>query len=75
MYRPFSLKYTADSLCGLKFRRMWDLRFPVWSYVVQLYVGSPTAVRLYVWYYTQSTGQCLQRPLIAFDAWLLALGR
>jgi hypothetical protein len=23
----------------------------------------------------QSTGQCLQRPLIAFDAWLLALGR
>jgi hypothetical protein len=24
---------------------------------------------------TQSTGQCLQRPLIAFDAWLLALGR
>jgi hypothetical protein len=24
---------------------------------------------------TQSTGQRLQRPLIAFDAWLLALGR
>jgi hypothetical protein len=24
---------------------------------------------------SQSTGQCLQRPLIAFDAWLLALGR
>jgi hypothetical protein len=23
----------------------------------------------------QSTGQRLQRPLIAFDAWLLALGR
>jgi hypothetical protein len=25
--------------------------------------------------HTQSTGQRLQRPLIAFDAWLLALGR
>ena len=30
---------------------------------------------MYLLYNTQSTGQCLQRPLIAFDAWLLALGR
>ena len=31
-YRPFHLKYTPDSLCGVKFRHMWDLRFPVWAY-------------------------------------------
>ena len=41
-YRHFHLKYTPDSLCGVKFRHMWDLRFPVWAYglyctVVQLY--------------------------------------
>jgi hypothetical protein len=32
-----------------------------------------TRVRVDLYLQAQSTGQCLQRPLIAFDAWLLAL--
>jgi hypothetical protein len=43
--------------------------------ILRVYGVGRTAVLAVQVLVLQSTGQRLQRPMIAFDAWLLALGR